>query len=302
MVIPIIIDTDPGIDDAAAISLALSHPNIEVKMISTVNGNVNVDKTTNNALKLVHFFDSKVPVYKGTARPLISDPVDAAEVHGESGMDGYVFESFENHHIPQTNSIEAIKDEIMKSSYPITIVAIGPLTNIALLLATYPEVKSNIKQIVIMGGSSGRGNVTPLAEFNIYCDPEAANIVFNAQIPVVMIGLDLARKAMFSHDFIKEIKQVNQTGNMLYHLLQHYRTENVHEGIKLYDVFTILYLINPDIFNVYDAYVQIELHGLLTKGATVVDFESLEPNCKVVHSPISTHYQDLFLNALSYCK
>ena len=302
MTIPLIIDTDPGIDDAAAISLALNHPQLDVKMITTVNGNVNIDKTTANALKLKQFFNSSVPVFKGASRPLISNPVDAAEVHGESGMDGYDFKSPTDETISPMNAIEAMKNVLKESTSPITIVAIGPLTNIALLLATYPEIKSKIKQIVIMGGSSGRGNVTPLAEFNMYCDPEAANIVFNSQLPLVMVGLDLARQAMFSHEFIKKIKTMNQTGDMLFQLFQHYRTENVHEGIKLYDVFTILYLIDADLFNVFDANVQIELQGILTKGATVVDFDPIEPNCQVVHSPISKHYQQAFLQALAHCK
>lgn len=302
MTISLIIDTDPGIDDAAAISLALNHPQLDVKMITTVNGNVNIDKTTANALKLKHFFNSHVPVFKGASRPLISNPVDAAEVHGESGMDGYDFKSPTDEKISPMNAIEAMKNVLKESTSPITIVAIGPLTNIALLLATYPEIKSKIKQIVIMGGSSGRGNVTPLAEFNIYCDPEAANIVFNSQLPLVMIGLDLARQAIFSHEFIEKIKATNQTGDMLSQLFQHYRTENVHEGLKLYDVFTILYLIDADLFNVFDANVQIELQGILTKGATVVDFNSIEPNCQVVHSPISNYYQHAFLQALAHCK
>lgn len=179
-------------------------------------------------------------------------------------MDGYDFKSptDEKFHLwTLSKPWKCIKGK----HFPITIVAIGPLTNIALLLATYPEIKSKIKQIVIMGGSSGRGNVTPLAEFNIYCDPEAANIVLTLNF----LWLWLIRFSTSSHVFpwiYRKIKATNQTGDMLSQLFQHYRTENVHEGLKLYDVFTILYLIDADLFNVFDANVQIELQGILTKG------------------------------------
>lgn len=153
-----------------------------------------------------------------------------------------------------------------------------------------------------MGGSTGRGNVTPLAEFNIYCDPEAAQVVFNSGLPLTMIGLDLAREAIFTHDYVKSFKNQNETGQMLHDLFQHYRSEDSEYGVKIYDVFTILYLLQPQAFNVKEADVQIELAGHYTKGATVVDFESQYPNCTVVLSPVDKDYEDLFLNALSYCK
>ncbi|EGS38246.1 cytidine/uridine-specific hydrolase [Staphylococcus capitis VCU116] len=302
MVTPIIIDTDPGIDDAAAISLGLCHPEFDVKMITTVNGNVGIEKTTANALKLKHFFNSDVPVHRGASKPLLNEIVDAAPVHGESGMDGYDFPPIAQKDLASTHAVEAMKETILKSEKPMTIIAIGPLTNIAILLSTYPEVTDYIKEIVLMGGSTGRGNVTPLAEFNIYCDPEAAQVVFNSGLPLAMIGLDLAREAIFTHDYVKSFKNQNETGQMLHDLFQHYRSEDSEYGVKIYDVFTILYLLQPQAFNVKEADVQIELAGHYTKGATVVDFESQYPNCTVVLSPVDKDYEDLFLNALSYCK
>ena len=212
MQIPIIIDTDPGIDDAAAISLALCHSKFDVKMISTVNGNVGIEKTTANALKLKQFFNSNVQVHRGASKPLLNQIVDAAPVHGESGMDGYQFPPVSESDLTSVHAVEALKNLLINSEEPITIVAIGPLTNIAILLSSYPEVQNHIKEVIIMGGSTGRGNVTPLAEFNIYCDPEAAQVVFNSGLPLTMVGLDLASKAMFTYDFVKSFKEVNETG------------------------------------------------------------------------------------------
>lgn len=299
---PIIIDTDPGIDDAAAISLAICHPNFDLKMISTVNGNVGIEKTTANALKLKRFFNSDIPVHRGASKPLLNEIVDAAPVHGESGMDGYAFHPISEKDLTSSHAIEAMKNTILQSEDPTTIIAIGPLTNIAILLSTYPEVFDHIKEIVLMGGSTGRGNVTPLAEFNIYCDPEAAHIVFNSGLPLTMIALDLARAAMFTHDFVKSFKDQNETGKMLHDLFQHYRGEDFEYGVKIYDVFTILYLIDPQAFQVKEADVQIELSGHYTKGATVVDFESHYPNATVVVSPYNKDYEHLFMDALRFCK
>ena len=146
--LPIIIDTDPGIDDAAAISIALNHPELDVKMITTVNGNVGIDKTTTNALKLKQFFNSDVPVYQGAAHPLLTDIVDASVVHGESGMNGYDFPAIDQSAISDVHAVEAMKTLLLQSDTPLTLVPIGPLTNIALLLSTYPEVKQHITLVV----------------------------------------------------------------------------------------------------------------------------------------------------------
>lgn len=281
---PIIIDTDPGIDDAAAISFALNHPEFDLKMISTVNGNVGIEKTTANALKIKRFFNSDVPVHRGASQPLLSAIVDASEVHGESGMEGYTFPEINESDLDSTHAVEAMRDVLLKSETPITLIPIGPLTNIALLLMTYPEVKAYIKEIVLMGGSASRGNVTPLAEFNIYCDPEAAQIVFNSGLPITMIGLDVARSSSLTHETINELKSINETGKMLHQLFKHYRGDDFEKGINVYDAYTLLYLLHPEHFVVREADVQIETDGKLTKGASVVDFKSQFPNTTVVMS------------------
>ncbi|MGI2267953.1 ribonucleoside hydrolase RihC [Staphylococcus cohnii] len=299
---PIIIDTDPGIDDAAAISFAINHPEFDLKMISTVNGNVGIEKTTANALKLKRFFNSDIPVQRGASQPLLSDIVDASDVHGESGMEGYTFPEINESDLDSTHAVEAMRDVLVKSETPITLIPIGPLTNIALLLMTYPEVKTFIKEIVLMGGSATRGNVTPLAEFNIYCDPEAAQIVFNSGLPLTMVGLDVARSSSLTHDTINELSLINDTGKMLHQLFKHYRGDDFEKGINVYDAYTLLYLLHPEHFDVQEADVQIETDGKLTKGASVVDFKSQFPNTTVVMSVQANIFKQMFIDALKYCK
>lgn len=301
MVTPIIIDTDPGIDDAAAISIALNHPDIDVKMITTVHGNVSLQKTTKNALQLKAFFNSDVPIHQGTAAPLINAPIDASHVHGESGMAGFRFEAPNYNLLNSENAVVAMKDTLLQSKEPITLVPIGPLTNIALLLKQYPEVKQHIKRIMMMGGSAGRGNVTPAAEFNIYCDPEAADIVFNSKLPITMVGLDVARGASLPHTDIEEMKTINHTCEMLYHLFNHYHGDEFESGLAIYDAYTMLYLLYPDAFTAYAGKVNIELNGTYTRGATVVDFNQA-PNAEIVMDVDKLQFKQMLFDALSFAK
>lgn len=160
MRLPIVLDTDPGIDDAAAIAAALFAPELDLQLMTTVAGNVSVEKTTRNALQLLHFWSADVPLAQGASMPLLRPLRDAASVHGESGMEGYEFVEHRCQPLPKP-AFQAIRDALMHAPEPMTLVAIGPLTNIALLLTQYPECRFNIRRLVIMGGSAGRGNFTP---------------------------------------------------------------------------------------------------------------------------------------------
>ncbi len=269
-IIKIILDTDPGIDDAVAIGAALFDEHIDLQLITTVAGNVSVDKTTRNVLKLLDFWDKDVPVARGVSKPLVRKLENASHIHGHSGLDGYEFGNI--HRMPLSkHAVEAMRDVLIESDQPITLVAIGPLTNIALLLTLYPECKKNIERIVLMGGSTSRGNYTPNAEFNIYVDPEAAKIVFESGLKIVMCGLDVTSKAMLIQENIEEIKEMNRTGNMLYSLFQHYRAGTLKTGLIMHDPCAIAYLVKPDIFTTQDCFVDIELCGAYTLGTTVVD-------------------------------
>ena len=272
---PIIIDTDPGIDDAVAIAAAVFCESLDVKLISTVSGNVSIEHTTKNAQKLVEFFGKDIPVAKGSSKPLIKQLEDASHIHGETGMAGYEFPE-PTKELHEKNSIEAMREVILNSEEKITIVPIGPLTNIALLLKTYPEVKENIEEIVLMGGSSGRGNHTPAAEFNIYADPEAAKIVFAQGVKIVVCPLDVTSIATLDLETINKLRDMNKVGEMFYGLFNHYRGGSVSKGgLKMHDLTTIAYLDNPELFEKVETFVDVETAPGYTEGFMIVDFRGV---------------------------
>ena len=272
---PIIIDTDPGIDDAVAIAAAVFCESLDVKLISTVSGNVSINHTTKNAQKLMEFFGKDIPVSQGASKPLIKQLEDASHIHGETGMAGYDFPE-PTKELHKKNSIEAMKDVILSSDEKITIVPIGPLTNIALLLKTYPEVKENIEEIVLMGGSSGRGNHTPAAEFNIYADPEAAKIVLSQGVKTVICPLDVTSIATLDLETINKLRDMNKVGEMFYSLFNHYRGGSVSKGgLKMHDLTTIAYLDKPELFEKVETFVDVETTPGYTEGFMIVDFKGV---------------------------
>ncbi|WP_066889593.1 ribonucleoside hydrolase RihC [Clostridium nigeriense] len=272
---PIIIDTDPGIDDAVAIAAAVFCESLDVKLISTVSGNVSINHTTKNAQKLIEFFGKDIPVAQGASKPLIKQLEDASHIHGETGMAGYEFPE-PTKELHEKNSIEAMRDVILNSEEKITIVPIGPLTNIALLLKTYPEVKENIEEIVLMGGSSGRGNHTPAAEFNIYADPEAAKIVFAQGVKIVVCPLDVTSIATLDLETINKLRDMNKVGEMFYSLFNHYRGGSVSKGgLKMHDLTTIAYLDKPELFEKVETFVDVETTPGYTEGFMIVDFRGV---------------------------
>lgn len=301
---PIIIDTDPGIDDAVAIAAALFSEELDLRLITTVAGNVSLEKVTDNALKLLKFFNKNVPVAMGADRPLIKAPIDASNVHGESGMGGYEFEEPSYDLLLKENAVNAMYNVIMSSEEPITLVPIGPLTNIALLLKTYPEVKKNIAEIVMMGGSASRGNAGVMAEFNVYADPEAAKIVFQSELPIVMVGLDVGLKALVYPEDSEQLKEMNKTGNMIYHLFKKYRGGSMKTGLKMYDSCAIAYLLKPEMYEVADTYVGVETNGSLTYGCTVVDLRGylgMPNNAKVCIDIDPKMFKEWFMESLRQC-
>ncbi|GAX00423.1 ribonucleoside hydrolase RihC [Secundilactobacillus silagei] len=276
MTIKIIMDTDPGIDDAAAITMAINDDNIDLKLITTVAGNVTVDKTTKNALKLVRFFNSDIPVAAGAKQPLIKPFEDAARIHGESGMPGYVFPDDLPKPMDKT-AVEALRDEIMANDQ-ITLVPTGSYTNIALLFSEYPEVKSHIERIVAMGGTLGYGNMTSAAEFNVFTDPHAARIVYNSGIPIVMVGLDITMKALLTPESLAKLPTLNETGKMLHDIIIH-DGDNSDRGIAMHDVNTIFYLLHPEAITTEKMWVDVQTEGP-AMGETVGDIRGAYHNGK----------------------
>lgn len=269
---PIILDTDPGIDDAVAIAAALFSPEIDLQLMTTVAGNVSVEKTTRNALQLLHFWQADVPVAQGAATPLTRPLRDAASIHGESGMDGYDFPAHDRQTL-NVPAFQAMYEGLMASPEPLTLVTIGPLTNIALLLTHYPGCTAKINRLVMMGGSAGRGNFTPNAEFNIAIDPEAAARVFESGIEIVMCGLDVTHQAVLTPDYLAALPALNRTGQLLHALFSHYRAGSMTTGLRMHDLCAIAWLIRPELFTLKRCFVAVETRGDYTAGTTVVDIE-----------------------------
>lgn len=265
----IIIDTDPGIDDAVAIALAIRHPDVDIKLITTVAGNVDVDKTTNNALKLIEFFDVNIPVAKGCGAPILKKLENAADIHGETGMAGYDFPEPTKKILP-FHAVEVLRKTLMESNEKITLVPIASLTNIALLLTMYPEVKEKIEEITMMGGSLTSGNTNTVAEFNIYVDPHAASVVFQSGIKINMIGLDVTRQAVLHHENSLKIKETGKVGEMFYSMFQHYRGGSLKNGLRVHDACAIAFLVNPELFETKECYIDVVTEGYAA-GALVAD-------------------------------
>jgi pyrimidine-specific ribonucleoside hydrolase len=274
---PVIIDCDPGHDDAIALILALASDKIDVKGITTVAGNQTGDKTLNNALRVLSYLDIKKEVAQGAVKPLMRDLITAAEVHGESGLEGPELPqpAFEK---SEKNAIELMIDIIMNSDEKVTLIPTGPLTNIGHLLLAHPEVKDNIEEIVLMGGACLGGNWTPSAEFNILVDPEAADIVYKSSIPVTMCGLDVTHKAQVFKDETERIRSIgNKASTLVAELLDYFGIFHMNpnfsfDGPPLHDVCAVAYVLDPNMFVCKKHNVEIDITGELTCGATVVDY------------------------------
>lgn len=301
---PIIIDTDPGIDDALALAIALFSDELDVRLITTVAGNVSLENVTQNTLRLLNFFGKDVPVAMGAAQPLIADFVDASNVHGKTGMEGYDFPEPKTELLLKEHAVNAMRRVIMESPEPVTLVPIATLTNIALLFAMYPEVRTNIREIVMMGGSATRGNKGVMSEFNVATDPEAAQMVFQSGLPIVMAGLDVGLKALVFPQDSEEIKEMGKVGDMAYHLFKRYRGGSFNTGLKMYDSCAIAYLLCPELYTMEEAFVGVELNGTMTTGCTVVDLRGYlhrEPNAKVCMDIDGEKFRVWFKEAIAKC-
>lgn len=255
--IPVILSTDPGIDDAAALGVAFYRNELDIRLITTLHGNVDIGKTTANTLKILDFFGQQIPVARGMETPLVIAPV-STDVHGESGMDGYDFPESTQQVVPE-HAVEAMRSLLEASDEKMTLVSIGPLTNVAVLLLMYPQVKNKIERIVFMGGSLCGGNVTSAAEFNIWADPHAAKIVFESGLDLVMIGLDVTQKALIGGSELA--KHSNKSAEMFAATFGHYRDGDMEHGVMMHDMCAITYITNPEIFKVEPKCVKVVTEG-----------------------------------------
>ncbi|WP_181189013.1 nucleoside hydrolase [Bombilactobacillus bombi] len=249
----IIFDCDPGSDDAIAILETFAHPEaFSVLAMTTVGGNGVLKNVTKNLQHLLWFLKQTTPLAPGQATPIIKNLKNATEIHGESGLAGPTFpEAADSYPLASHNGITLLHETIQKSTTPITVVATGPLTNIALLLKVFPEDRDKIQKLVIMGGALKGGNVTELAEFNFYVDPDAAHIVMQSGLPIVLCGLDVTLKTGLTFEQITSLEGQGPASQLAYEILMPYFTAEQGEGLKMaaiHDLATITYLLDSNIY------------------------------------------------------
>ena len=284
----IILDCDPGHDDAVAIMLAAINPKIELLGITVVAGNQKLEKTVNNALKVCNHLNLDVPVYSGMSRPMIREQLIADDIHGETGLDGPKFEELKIK-AEDKHAVNFIIDTLMNSDEKITLVPTGPLTNIGMAIRFEPRIIEKINRIVLMGGSYQLGNMTPAAEFNILADPDAAHIAFSSGVKVVMMGLDLTRQASATKEVVEKIKSLNNKASKLFVDLMEFfaaSQKNVFgwSAPPVHDPTTIAYIIDPECIEVKPMFCEIELWSERSYGRTLCDYFGIlkkEPNVDV---------------------
>lgn len=282
-----ILDCDVGHDDAIALMLGAAHPEIELLGICSVAGNQILKKTLTNTLHVVQHLGLDIPVYAGMDRPIVRDQIVAAEVHGESGLDGPVFEPL-TIKAQEKHAVAFIIETLMNSEEKITLVPVGPLSDIGMALRLEPKIADKIERIVLMGGAYGLGNYTASAEFNVLADPEAAHIVFSSGVPVVMMGLDLTNQALADMSIIERMEALGNKagklfGDMMRFTFQSQRIFGLEAG-PVHDVTAMAYVVRPDLFTTKPAYVEVCLDKGPCYGRTVCDFSGMsgkEPNALV---------------------
>ncbi|HEY7199228.1 MAG TPA: nucleoside hydrolase [Candidatus Dormibacteraeota bacterium] len=300
----VIIDCDPGHDDAVAILLAAGSPEVELLAITTVAGNQTLDRTTLNARRVCTVAGIRgVPIAAGCDRPLLRELITAGDIHGESGLDGPEWPEPEVPVAPE-HAVDVIVERVMAAPGEVTLVPVGPLTNIALALRREPRIAAAVREVVLMGGSFTRGNRNPAAEFNILVDPEAASAVFEAGWPLTMVGLDLTHQARATPEVMERIAAVGTPlAGIVTQLLRFYGSRHAPgEGPPVHDPCAVARVIDERVVACRDAFVAVETRGRWTSGMTVVDFSGRlgePPNAAVATTLDAPRFWDLVVDALA---
>ncbi|HNY21482.1 MAG TPA: nucleoside hydrolase [Treponemataceae bacterium] len=287
----IILDVDTGHDDAVAIMMAGRDPALRLEAITVTAGNQTLPKTLRNTLNMCSALGIDAPVYAGMTRPLVRELVPASRIHGESGLDGPRFDSCDR--VAENGHAAAFIARKIMECEPgeITLVAVGPLSNVAMAIRLEPAICSRVREIVLMGGSMGAGNVTPSAEFNIHADPEAASIVFGSGARLTMMGLDVTRNVTLTPDLLERFAAFpGRAAGIFAASMRSYAAaceKYIGERPAMHDPCCVAYVSDPSLFTLRDYRVDIELSGEYSVGRTVVDFHGatlLKPNVSVAQS------------------
>jgi pyrimidine-specific ribonucleoside hydrolase len=305
--IPVILDCDPGHDDALAITLALARPELEVLGITTIGGNSTLANTTRNALRVLALLGrTDVPVAAGPDQPLVRPLETAPQVHGVSGLDGADLPEPASEPRPE-GALEFLRSTLAAAPAPVTLIPVGPLTNIGLLLRTYPASAEKIAGISLMGGAMGAGNWTPAAEFNIWVDPEAARIVFRSGLPMTMHGLDVTHKALMGLPEADRLDAVGtRVGHVFADLLRFFTRFHVEkygtDQTPIHDAVAVAHVALPGLVTTRRYHVDVETTGDLTRGRTVVDDRGQPgepPNVDVALDIDRAAFADLVIEAVA---
>ena len=302
----IIIDTDPGVDDALAILLALASPEIQLEALTTTQGNVTLEKATRNALSILELARaSYIPVASGSVLPLVQPLLASAAVHGESGIGNSCLPE------PQTESIsrhavDFLIERVLATPQDISIFAIGPLTNIAMAIRKEPRFAKAVRELVIMGGAILEyGNITPLAEYNAYVDPHAAHIVFHAGIPITLIPLDVTHKCLLKQEHVDRLMRITSPiSRFIRDAMEVYLEASYqlgYEGSSLHDPLTLATILAPDLLTLKEYYVDVDISGGVSMGKTFADIPKLlrrEANMKVAMNVRGESFIELFLQRM----
>jgi purine nucleosidase len=302
----IIIDCDPGHDDAMNLLLAFASPELEVLGITTTHGNVGLERTAHNALTIAELAGSSVPVFAGADRPLLRDPIHAEHVHGKSGLEGPILPQ-PTRALEGQRAAEFIIETVLANPHQVTLVPTGPLTNLALAFRLEPKIIPLIPELIVMGGSTDFGNFSPAAEFNILCDPHAAHIVYSSGIPLVMFGLNVTHQVLATPPRVEQFRALHtRVGDVMVALLEFfkksYETRYQFAGPALHDPCTVAYLLRPEIFELQAMYVEVELSPGPSFGSTVCDVWSVTgktPNSRVAVQANADLFFEVLLERIS---
>lgn len=310
---PIIIDTDPGVDDTIAILLAAANDSLDIKAINPVAGNVDYEMTAQNTIRLAEKLKISCKVGVGASKPLFVEGKSAGSIHGEGGLGGYI--------LPATDRAfdgyawDIVREEAIKAKGELEIVALGPLTNIAITLLRYPEVKPLIKRIVCMVGSGYMGNMNSYAEFNAWADPDACEVVFASGVPIAMCGLDGNEPCGLTVDEMEEYIKINaqvssKQSDLIDHIFKYFIKRRGEPGQKdnnqvINDAITMAYLIDGKTGTTKKMYVTVETKGTLCQGQTIVDRLNKyhkEPNVEVLLSADKTLFKQMIKDMIEFYK
>ena len=303
---PIILDCDPGHDDAIALLLAIASPEVELIGVTTVAGNTTIDNATNNALRILELAGrSDIPVYRGADRPFIRKQDVAAHVHGESGLDGPDLPQ-PTTRAQELSAVDYLAQEIRARDGKVTLIPTGPLTNIGLLFALHPDVRP--ERIVLMGGAIGEGNRTPAAEFNIWADPEAAQRVFLEGLDTTMVGLDVTHRALITDAHTERMRGAGRVGKVVAELMDFYARFHKSrypdlDGSPMHDPVCVAHVIDPSLMTVLGAFIEVDCSGGPSWGRTNVDWRGREhfgaPNAKVGVDIDGERFAELIVERIS---